>query len=319
MTQGNGTARRVAASLGSASRRRWQCSWRRWWCYPLAAVFACAAGGCTAAVQSSQLEDRARRQVPVAICLTALERYGTQGVVPALKPADYWRMVLPGYDPEAKTVDTSVGDCAGGFIFSNTASGTAGGGVVPAGDEQVRVADAPGQFKIAWLATHRFEDGEEAGPLALVRPLEGRAEVYAVGLYRGPSQSAFGLERLASHILLTASDGRCSAVEEEQPCKTTMRVYLMRMGRLIEAAEFVTDRVERRRGSGGGLATYKFTAIPSFSAKGLRLLEQVVVRDASQPAMQKSTLERQFKLTPGGQLVSDEEALWGRVVPGSSG
>lgn len=294
---------------------RWRRCGARWlrWVAPLG--IAGAAGGCAAAVESPRLEDRARRQVPVAICLTALERYGTQGVVPALKPPDYWRMVLPSYDPEAKTVDTSAGDCAGRFVFSDTALGTSRGGIVSAGDEQVRVADAPGKFKIVWLSTHQFEDTEVAGPLALVRPLEGRAEVYAVGLFRGPPQSSFAFERLGSHILLTASDGRCSAVEKDQPCKTTVRVFVMRMGRLLEAAAFATDRVERRRGSGGGAVTYQFTAIPDFSAKGFRLLEQVVVQDASQPAIQKSTLERNFQLTAEGKLVSEENSLWERVVP----
>ena len=89
----------------------------------------------------------------------------------------------------------------------------------------------------------------------------------------------------------------------------------MRMGRLLEAAAFATDRVERRRGSGGGAVTYQFTAIPDFSAKGFRLLEQVVVQDASQPAIQKSTLERNFQLTAEGKLVSEENSLWERVVP----
>jgi hypothetical protein len=39
---------------------------------------------CAGAVESSRVEDQARREVPVAICLKAMQRYGAAGVVAQL-------------------------------------------------------------------------------------------------------------------------------------------------------------------------------------------------------------------------------------------
>src|SRR5262249_28336117 len=68
---------------------------------------------CAGAVESSKLEDGARRTVPVPICLKPLPRHGTSGVMATLKPEDYWTTLLPGYDASAQTVDRTSADCSG--------------------------------------------------------------------------------------------------------------------------------------------------------------------------------------------------------------
>ena len=55
----------------------------------LGLLLSFSALGCASAVESSKLEDRARRTVPVPICLKPFERHGTAGVVAALNPEDY--------------------------------------------------------------------------------------------------------------------------------------------------------------------------------------------------------------------------------------
>lgn len=54
-------------------------------------VMGLLSSGCAGAVESSKMEDRARRTVPVPICIQPLER-STSGVSKA-KPEDYWKMV----------------------------------------------------------------------------------------------------------------------------------------------------------------------------------------------------------------------------------
>src|SRR5512145_3151102 len=72
--------------------------------------------GCAGAVESSKLEDNARRTVPVPICLKALERR-SGGAVSVVRPEDYWGLVLPSYDPGGNTVDRSSPDCSGRTVF----------------------------------------------------------------------------------------------------------------------------------------------------------------------------------------------------------
>lgn len=276
------------------------------------------ATGCAGAVESSKFEDRARRTVPVPICLKPLERHGTEGVVSALKPEDYWSLVLPSFDAGASTLDRSAPDCAGRPVFDNPelaqAEGVRSGALVVKLDDAV-ITPAADSLRVAWFRTHRFSDGTAAGPLALVRPREGYAEVYATGFYRGrAAESHFSLERMGSRVLISASDEGCTGVKPNQPCQTLFSVFLMNAGHLNPAAKFPLDRVEYRSAPGvSGTAQYRLTATPVFQERAIRVQEQVIVRDASQGVVRKSDLERVYTLT-GGQLAPSADSLWSQVA-----
>ena len=273
--------------------------------------------GCAGAVESSKMEDRARRTVPVPICIQPLER-STSGVS-KVEPADYWKMVLPSFDAGSSTVDAGSNDCAGRPAFSEQDLLSAEGpraGSLPAKPDHAVVAPGPDGFRVVWLRTFAFADGSSAGPLALVRSREGYAEVYGTGSFRGKLKTTrLSLERMGSRILVTATDEGCGEVKPGQGCETAFTVFVLGGGRLNRAASLPLDRIDYRPFPGlPGLSKYRLTATPVFQDKGMRVVEQVLVQDPNQGTVRKSDLERVFKLTSGGKLEASGPSLWAQVA-----
>ncbi len=279
--------------------------------------------GCASAVEASKGEDQARREVPVPICLEALERHGEEGVVSALKPEDYWVMILPSYDTASGTVDQSANDCAGRPILTGKefmgAEGARTGSILAPAKNAV-ITPAADHFKIVWLKTHSFAEGVAAGPLALVRPREGHAEVYAIGTYRGrPKHSRFSLERMGPHMLVTASDEGCAKVKPGQNCETTLVIYVMSAGKLTPSARIPLDKVATATAPGvSGPVQYRLTASPVFEEHGVRIIEQVVLTDSSETILRKSNIERVFKLEARNKLVANRPSLWDQARAAAS-
>ena len=279
---------------------------------------AVASGACASAVESSKVEDAARRSVPVPICLKPLPRHAEVGVIAQLSAEDYWAMILPSYEPGASTVDAQGRDCAGRPLLSRPELAQAEGpreGPIPARPEDVTVAGAADGFKVVWLRTHQFADGTAAGPLALVRPREAYAEVYAVGLYRGiPGASRLGFERLGFRILVTASDDGCAGGKGADSCQTNLTLFLCTGGELLPSARFATLRVETGTEPGMDRVQYRLTAKPIYEAKSVRVREQMVVRDSGQNELRKSNQDRVFTLQGGATLAAKTDSLWNQVV-----
>jgi hypothetical protein len=287
--------------------------------FVLSALVALGAAGCAGAVESSRLEDRARRTIPVPICLKALERHGGGGVVSVLKPEDYWSLVLPTYDAGSNTVDRSSPDCSGRPVFANPelaqAEGARSGSLVVKPDDAV-VQPGPDDMRIVWLRTHRFADGTAAGPLALARPREGYAEVYATGFYRGREKdSRFSLERMGARFAVAAGDEGCSGVKPNRPCESSYQVFVMAAGKLVGSARLTLDRVDYRSVAGvPGPVQFRLTAMPTFQADKLMVTEQLVLRDENQGVIRKSDMVRIFRLESDGRLVTKHESLWKQVA-----
>jgi hypothetical protein len=267
------------------------------------------------------MEDRARRTVPVPICIQPLQR-STSGVS-KIEPADYWKMVLPGFDAGSSTVDSGSSDCAGRPAFAESDLLSAEGpraGSLPAKPEHAVVAPGPDGLRVVWLRTFEFADGSSAGPLALVRSREGYAEVYGTGSLRGKLKTTrLALERMGSRILVTATDEGCAEAKPGQGCETAFTVFVLGAGRLNRAASLPLDRVDYRPFPGlPGLSKYRLTATPVFQDKGMRVVEQVVVQDANQGTVRKSDLERVFKLSSSGKLEAPGASLWAQVVGDSA-
>lgn len=263
------------------------------------------------------MEDRARRTVPVPICIQPLQR-STTGVS-KVEPEDYWKMVLPAFDAGSGSVDSGSNDCAGRPAFAEKDLLAAEGpraGSLPAKADHAVVTPGPDGFRVVWLRTFDFADGSSSGPLALVRSREGYAEVYGTGAYRGKLKTTrLSLERMGSRILVTATDEGCGDVKPGQACETAYTVFVLGAGRLNRAASLPLDRVDYRPFPGlPGLSKYKLTATPVFQEKGMRVVEQVLVQDPNQGTVRKSDLERVFKLSPSGQLESNVPSLWTQVA-----
>jgi hypothetical protein len=276
---------------------------------------------CAGAVESSKLEDGARRTVPVPICLKPLPRHGSSGVMATLKPEDYWATLLPSFDSSASTVDRASVDCSGRQLLGGPELLQVEGprtGPVKVGEGDATVTPGPDGFKIVWLRTHRLAGGDAAGLLALMRAKEAYAEVYAVGMHRGnPARARFAFERLGPEILVTATDEGCTGVKPGQSCETTLTAYLMRSGELLPGARFAIDRVAYAPAAGvSGNAQYRLTAAPVFQERSIRVIEQIVVRDSAQGEIRKSDLERVFSLSNRTSFVANNESLWSQVIGG---
>jgi hypothetical protein len=288
-----------------------------------AALVAFALAACASAVESSKIEDGARRAVPVPICLKPLPRHADQGVISQPTAADYWSMILPSYEPGAGTVDGRGRDCAGRALLSRPELAQAEGpheGPLPARPEDVTVTGAADGFKVVWLRTHQFADGTSAGPLALVRPREAYAEVYAVGLYRGiPAASRFAFERLGFRILVTATNDGCAGGKAADSCQTNLTLFLCTGGELLPSAQFATLRVETGTEPGIDRVQYRLTAKPIYEAKSVRVREQMVVRDSGQNELRKSNQDRIFSLQGGTTLAAKTESLWTQIAGSKKG
>jgi hypothetical protein len=276
---------------------------------------------CAGAVESSKLEDGARRTVPVPICLKPLPRHGSIGVMATLKPEDYWSTLLPSFDASAGTVDRTSADCSGRQLLGGPELLQVEGprtGPVKVGEGDATVTPGPDGFKIVWLRTHRLTGGDAAGLLALMRAKEAYAEVYAVGMHRAnPARTRFAFERLGPEILVTATDEGCTGVKPNQPCETMLTTYLMRSGELVPGARFAIDRIMYGPAAGvSGNAQYRLTAAPVFQERSIRVVEQIVVRDAAQGEIRKSDLERTFSLSNRSAFVASTESLWSQVTGG---
>jgi hypothetical protein len=288
---------------------------------PFALFGAFALTSCAGAVESSKLEDAARRTVPVPICLKPLPRHGASGVMATLKPEDYWTTLLPSYDASASTVDRTSPDCSGRQLLGGPDLLQVEGprtGPVKVGEGDATITPGPDGFKIVWLRTHRLPAGEAAGLLAVMRAKEAYAEVYAIGTHRGNAARArFTFERLGPSILVTATDDGCTGVKAGQSCETTMTTYLMRSGELIPGARFAVDRIGYGPAPGvGGNAQYRLTAAPVFQERSIKVVEQITVRDASQGEIRKSDLERTFTLSNRTTLTASSDSLWSQVFGG---
>jgi hypothetical protein len=274
--------------------------------------------GCAAAVESSKSEDRARRTIPIPICLKSLPRHAASSVVSTLTPEDYWALILPSYDSEAGTVDPASPDCAERPLLSDPSLAEAVGvksslAVTPT---ELTIAKGPDGFQVVWLRSHRFADNTAGGPIALVRPKEAYAEAYAIGLYRGtPATAEFAYERLGPDILVTATENGCANPAPSQSCESPEIIYLAREGALKPAATFALDEIKYGTAPAvSGQVQYRLTSTAKFKAKSVIVSEQLVLKDSGQNEIRRATLDRTFTLGPDGKLVADVDSLWGQVA-----
>ncbi len=188
-------------------------------------------------------------------------------------------------------------------------------GSLPAKPDNAVVTPGPDGFSRGLARTFQFADGSSSGPLALVRPREGYAEVYGTGTYRGKLKNTrFSLERMGSRLLVTATNEGCTEVKPGQSCETSFDVFLLGQGRLGKGASLALDRIDYRPFPGlSGLAKFRLTATPVFQEKAMRVVEQVEVQDQNQSTVRKSDLERVFKLGQSGELKPSAPSLWSEV------
>ena len=271
------------------------------------------------------MEVTARKQIPIPVCTTQLaplRASSGKAAVRSLDAEQWLGVLLQGFDP-AKGLGATDVDCTGHYAFTNE---SLRGGVPTTGwgkkvePEALDMRAGPDGVRVLWLRAVRFENGDEGGPIALVRAVDDRAEVYGIGSFRGPSSSQLSPVRLGNELIVASETKICPNADD---CRKRAQFYLARRGRLIEGATVDLERtaVVPSVSERGLYAKYTLRTDVTYKATGIQLLEQVQVkiihydegaRDSDR-ALRKVEFSR-FLRVERDTLFSSNDPLWERVI-----
>lgn len=273
--------------------------------------------GCASTEERPRTEDEARQLAPLPACLSELPSgRRTEGVVRSLTDDQMWRLVYPTYDRVRHALPADARACTGRAVLR--APALVGGRAAPNVREgDVSLGSGGDRLKIAWLRSITFDDRTAGGALALVRSYESTAEVYAVGAFRGRSRTLFSLERIGPEVVVVALDDGCTARTPGAACDTVVTVFKPRFGALDQVAAIVQERISYAAdGEPGvrGKIEYHLASSIQYAEGGIRVVEQIRVRDEFGREVRKAELERAYTFAPDGKMVVDEDSLWSRVV-----
>lgn len=274
------------------------------------------------------MEVKTRKQIPVPVCTMQLAPVkagaGGKAVVRSLDPEQWMVALFPAYNVEQNALNPTDTDCTGNYAFANE---TLRGGVVNRGwphvldPEELEMRAGPEGMRVLWLPILKFENGDVGGPIALVRGIDDRAEVYGIGSFRGPPKSQANPVRLGNDSIVVVESKTCPNPQED--CQQIAHIFLARRGRLFEAATVDLERtaVVPSVTERGLYAQYKLRTDVQYKADGIHLLEQVKVRiihyDApnrdSDRDLRKVEFTR-FLRVERDSLFPSNDPLWERVV-----
>ncbi len=284
------------------------------------------AAGCGGAAEAPATEAKIRKSTPIPVCATPLPPAKAakpgEKTIRALDPEQWLPVVFPGYAPD-KGIAASELDCTGQYAFANE---TLRGGTTIRGwdrkvePEEIDMRAGPDGLRVIWLRSLKFENGDEGGPIALVRAVDDQAEVYAVGSFRGSPKTKLQPVRLGSDSIVAAETKVCPDPDD---CRKQSHFFLMRRGRLIQSAVVDLERVavlpsvtER-----GLYARYTLRTDVNYQPDGIQLVEQIRVRilhdDSgtrdSDRDLRKVEFSRLLRVDRDA-LFSSNDPLWERVV-----
>ena len=277
------------------------------------AALAAFVGGCAETPDRPRTEDDARQLAPLPACITQLGSASAKkaGASRSLREEQLWPLVYPSYDAKSAKVPEGAHACNG------RVPELAGGHASAIEEGAVLLGGGGDRLKVAWLRSHTYDDGTKGGALALVRSLDGTAEVYAVGSYRAHEKVLLSIERIGPEIVVAAIDDTCTGRKTGTPCETMVTVFAPRFGVLVKVASIATERVTYATDNEPGIrgrSEYRLTSAITYADGGIKVLEQVLARDEQGREIRKAELERAYTFAPDGSMVVDEDSLWSKVV-----
>ena len=277
----------------------------------IGAITAIAAA-CGSAPPISRLEDRARLDVPIAICRRPLAP-GEANDAGIPKPDSYWEVVFPGFRGFGTAFNPNEPDCVGEphVVDARGPQGPA----VQTGQDDALVAPGPDGVQAVWFRAFHVNDRIGAGPLVLARPRPSELDVYAIGGFRGSlTHSRFELARLGSTRTIVGYDDSCADVKVDTECDSMVTFYVTAGGKLVPAAESPSQRIRFGTAKGLGKVQYRLTADPPvFDKLTVRIHERLQVRDAGDEDVRKAEGDRVFVLNDDRTLVAQQDSLWSQV------
>jgi hypothetical protein len=275
-------------------------------------LFGVAAAACATRAPVSRLEDKARLDVPIAICRRALAP-GEISDGGSPHPDAYWSVVFAGFHGFGVAANPSDVDCVG-ETHAEPFRGMQVSSASTAPEDTVVVSGEDG-VQAVWLRAFRMGEPLAEGPLALVRPRASEIDVYAIGNYRGSARhSRFTLARIGSARVVIADDDGCADVKVDAECESTFTFYVMVGGQLVAAVSTPAQRIRYGTQKGLGRVQYRLTTDPPVIDKLVaRVHERLQVRDANDEDTRKAEGDRAFVLGDDGRLVAQQDSLWSQV------
>jgi len=280
------------------------------------------ASACASTEERPRTEDDARQLAPLPACLVQLDGAGgpgrsarTEGVIRSLREEQIWNLVYPGFDAKRGTLPADARACNGRKPLEDPL--LSGGASARIDEGAIALGAGSDRLKVAWLRSLTYPDGTMGGALAMIRTFEGTAEVYAVGSYRGRAKTLFTIERIGPEVVAVAQDDGCAARKANAACETMVNVFRPRFGVLDRVATIAQERITYATDAEPGVrgqTEYRLSSAIQYVDGGIRVLEQVLVRDELGREVRKAELERAYTFAPDGMMVVDEDSLWSRVV-----
>jgi hypothetical protein len=276
-----------------------------------------------------RLEEQSRRIAPVPVCVLHLppRRPESAGALRKLRDPQIWGLVFPQFDAESRALPPDATSCAGHKVFDDAAfAGLAprrGATPIVTEDGDIFFGSGGDRLKVAWLRTHKGEDGVEAGALALVRGQEQFAEAFGVAPFRAKTDKLLlGTARVGGEVLVTAEENTCVGRAARTACEARITAFLPREGKLHRAIDIVTERVaylNTGERNATGLLEARLTATLAWKPDGVHVTELVIVRDDSARELRRAEMERLIPISDGfaGSQPAGEaggESLWERIV-----
>lgn len=243
----------------------------------------------------------------------------TAGTMRKLRDEQVVKLMFPTFDEEKRALPEGATSCTGVTIFDDPlfrggtpASNKAWPFVVQDGD--ITYGSGGDRLKLAWLHTHANADGTMSGPLAVIRSGEQFAELFAMGVHRGPAErTRLGTARMGGDYLVTVEDDGCTGRQRGASCETTLSVAQPRRGRLVPLVKFPLERVaysgKGERGSLGVLE-YRLTSVPEFRDDRIEIVEQIRVQDDTGRELRKAEHQRTVTMNDKGEATANEPSLW---------
>ena len=274
-------------------------------------------------------EAPARQTTPIPVCAKPLapprraRGEAAKAIVRDLDPEQWVEVMVPKYEA-GQGIDATAVDCTGHYLFANET--LRHGASIPGWPRQIDpdeldIRSGPKGLKVLRVRALKFENGDVGGPIALVRAVDDRAEVFGIGSYRGPENAEISPVRLGNETLVVAEARRCP---DPYNCRKVADFYLVRRGRLINAATIDLERVIRVPSvtEKGLYAEYRLNTDVEYTPDGVQLLEQVKVsiipyeeqgnRDSDR--LLRTVEFKRLLRVERDTLFSSNESLWERVV-----
>jgi hypothetical protein len=258
----------------------------------------------------SLVEDKARRDVPIAVCRKPLAPTDVDASGVPLAEA-YWSALLPGFQGFNTTFQAV--DCVGQTL-SPTRAATGVPVAIHVSSADSTMSPLPDGTQLVWLRTFMLSDRVASGAVALVRPRPSELDVYAIGSYSGSTaHSRFDLAKVGTARVAAFRDEGCADVKVDVECESTLSFYVVAGGALIPVATTPAERLKYSSLKDVGRVKWRLTTEPPvFDPQSVRVKEKLSVHDAGDNEVRKLEAERVFTLR-GSDLVANTESIWSQA------